>query len=136
MNQLILAATMLEKQAKVRELMNQYDTGHQFIIVNVKADGTLREYKAMTNVQAGLKGQESTTAHKPNLITIFDTVANEYRAVNLDTVLFIDFGTNQFIFSDESSADKIKDKSFKLSIKTAASITQAAVNVIKRSLSV
>lgn len=136
MNNLILTATLLEKQAQVRELIKQYDTGRQFTIVNVKADGTLREYQAMTNVQAGLKGQESTTAHKPNLVTVFDTVANEYRAVNLDTVLYLDFGTRQFIFTDEHTASKIKDRSVALQLKTAANIAQVAASVIKKSLDI
>lgn len=134
MTQLILPATTLEKQAQVRDLIAQYDNGRQFTIVNVKADGTLREYKAMTNVQAGLKGQESTTAHKANLITIFDTVANEYRAVNLDTVLFVSFGVRSFIFIDEQTAGKIRDVSVSSPLQTAAVITKTALKVINKAL--
>lgn len=135
MTQLILPATLLEKQAQVRDLIAQYDNGKQFTIVNVKADGTLREYRAMTGVKAGLKGQKSTTADKPNLITVFDTVADEYRAINLDTVLFISFGGKRdFIFTDESTAGKIKDKGVSIPLTTAAHIASTALSVIKKSL--
>lgn len=134
MTQLILPATLLEKQAQVRDLIAQYDTGRQFTIVNVKADGTLREYKAMTGVNAGLKGNKSTTSAKPNLITIFDTVANEYRAVNLDTVLFIDFGARRFIFTDDHTASQIKDLSVARPLDTAANIAKTALNVINKAL--
>lgn len=136
MTQLILPATLSEKQAQVRDLIAQYDNGKQFTIVNVKADGKLREYKAMTGVNAGLKGNKSTTADKPNLITVFDTVANEYRAINLDTVLFISFGKREFIFTDESTATKIKDKGVALPLKTAAQIAATALSVIKKSLDI
>ncbi len=137
MNQLILPATLLEKQARVRELIAQHDNGKQFTVVNVKADGTLREYRAMTGVNAGLKGNKSTTADKPNLITVFDTVADEYRAINLDTVLFLSFpGKREFIFIDESTAGKIKDKGVALPLATAAQIAQTAANVIKKSLDI
>lgn len=136
MNQLILAKTLLEKQARVRELVAAYDNGKQFTVVNVKADGTLREYRAMTGVNAGLKGNKSTTADKPNLITVFDTVADEYRAINLDTVLFIAFGKNEFIFIDEATAGKIKDKGVSIPLTTAAQIASTALAVIKKSLDI
>ncbi len=137
MTQLILPATLLEKQARVRQLIAQYDNGKQFTVVNVKADGSLREYRAMTGVNAGLKGNRPTTADKPNLITVFDTVANQYRAVNLDTVLFLDFGAGaSFIFTDVSTAQKIKDKSVSVPLQTAAQIAATALNVIKKSLDI
>lgn len=134
MTQLILPATTSEKQAQVRDLIAQYDNGKQFTIVNVKADGTLREYKAMTGVNAGLKGNKSTTADKPNLITVFDTVANEYRAINLDTVLFISFGVRKFIFTDDHTASKIKDLTVARPLDTAANIAKTALNVINKAL--
>ncbi len=136
MTYLILPASASEKQAQVRDLIAQYDTGHQFTIVNVKADGTLREYKVMTGVKAGLKGNKATTADKPNLITVFDTVANNYRAVNLDTVLFVSFGKREFIFTDDQTASQIKDLSVARPLDTAANIANAALNVIKKSLGI
>lgn len=124
------------KQTTIRDLVKQHDTGRQFTIVNVKADGSLREYRAMTNVQAGLVGGKSTTADKVNLLTIFDTVANAYRAVNLDTVLFIKFGDKEFIFLDQFTTVKIADKTIAAPLATAAAIADTALKVVHKALGI
>lgn len=134
MTQLITVKNATEKRALVREIIAQNDKGYQFEIVNVKADGELREYKAMTNVKAGLKGGESTTADKPNLITIFDTTVNQYRAVNLDTVVLLSFGERDFIFTDDATATAIKDLKVARPLDSAAVLVEAALKVILKSL--
>lgn len=134
MTTLIQSLGTVNKQSSIRELIKTHDDGRQFTVVNVKADGTLREYHAMTNVQAGLKGGESTTAHKPNLLTIFDTVANEYRAVNLDTVLFVKIAGKEFIFLDDATATKIKDTSVSRALNTAAVVADTALRVVRKSI--
>lgn len=136
MTQLVLTKDTAGKRKLVRELVKQYDDGRIFAVVNVKADGNLRHYKAMTNVQAGLKGCESTTAHKPYILTIFDTDVNEYRAVNLDTVLFLKFGEREFIFLDTATVDKIRDVSVRNSLTTAALSAHIAQSVVTKAIKV
>lgn len=136
MSTLIQSLGNTDKQQIIRDLMAQFDKGHQFSIVNVKADGSLREYKAMTNVKADLKGGESTTSHKKNLLTIYDTTIGQYRAVNLDTVLFIKFGEREFIFLDEQTSGKIADQSIGRSLQTAASVSDTVLKAVRKAIGI
>lgn len=57
-----------------------------------KKDGTPRKMNCRMGVTKHLKGGASTTAHKDNLVTVFDIEKNAYRSINLDTVTSISTG--------------------------------------------
>lgn len=60
---------------------------HIFHVTFVKKNGDIREMTCKLGVVKHLKGGASTTAHKTNLLTVFDMNAKGYRSVNLDTVI-------------------------------------------------
>lgn len=73
------------KRKLVKDLIKATN-GKFFAVTFVKKDGSVREMQCRTGVTKHLRGGDSTTAHKDNLITVFDTVANAYRCINADTV--------------------------------------------------
>lgn len=80
--------TVEQKRAKIRDLIFSAESnGKFFSVVFIKKDGTSRRMTCLTGVKKHLKGGESTIAHKPNLLSVWDTEKREYRSVNLDTVL-------------------------------------------------
>lgn len=52
----------------------------------VKADGSLRTYKAKVDVNKYTKGGSNPVEHKPHLVTIFEMNSKQYRTLNLNTV--------------------------------------------------
>jgi hypothetical protein len=52
----------------------------------LKKDGSERLMNARLKVAKHLRGGVSTTAHKDNLITVFDMQAQNYRNINLITL--------------------------------------------------
>lgn len=75
--------------------------GRFFKVIFRKKDNTLREMTGRFGVTKHLNGGrtyttgthlDSTTSHKPNLVTIFDTTANDYRCINLDTLEYFKCG--------------------------------------------
>ena len=60
--------------------------GSIFSVLFTKLDGTERLMNCRLKVKSFLKGGKSTTAHKPNLITVFDMQAKNYRNINLETL--------------------------------------------------
>ena len=51
-----------------------------------KKDGTERVMNCMKGVTKHLRGGDSTTAHKDNLVTVWDMQKGAYRCINLNTV--------------------------------------------------
>lgn len=60
--------------------------GAIFGVEFIKKDGSLRKMTCRTGVKSHLRGGQSTTSHKPHLVTVFDTRVGEYRSINLDTI--------------------------------------------------
>lgn len=93
---IVRAANLDEKINLVRDLMQTEHQGKLFKAVNVKKDGTLRSYSARMEVNVGKVGGKSTTAHKANLITIYDmtkaieAAREERKALELGEVIEID----------------------------------------------
>ena len=80
-----------------REMIKQFifaqcGNGQFFTATFVKKDGSVRDMNCRLGVTKHLKGGESTTAHKDNLLTVFDLQNKEYRCINLDTVTNIRAG--------------------------------------------
>ncbi len=135
MTNLILATPTDKKISVAKGIIAQHDNGKRFTAVNVKKDGTLRTYRLMSHVQAGLKGGESTTAHKKNLVTLFDVDVNEYRAINLETLLMLQFdGVEPFIFLDTTTADAIAEQSVKVTLFSAAAVAETVLKVVNKAI--
>ena len=60
--------------------------GSIFSALFTKKDGTDRLMNCRLKVTKFLKGGKSTTAHKPNLIAVYDLQASGYRTINLETL--------------------------------------------------
>ncbi len=73
------------KRNQIRAILSATN-GQFFTVKFVKKDGTERVMNARLGVTKHLRGGESTTAHKDNLITVFDLHKKAYRCINLDTV--------------------------------------------------
>ena len=135
-----------EKRKIVKQLIEQNSNGKIFRAVNIKADGSLREYRAMIGVSRHVTGAGSTTNHKDNLITIYDMglaaqlgetrILKEgapYRAFNMDTALMLGFTekgqTNLYLFTD-GAINKIADPAIKASLTAAKKANRAATNIL------
>ena len=66
--------------------MIESTNGHVFGAKFVKKTGGERVMNCRIGVTSKLKGGVSTTAHKPNLVTVYDMVNKGYRSINLDTL--------------------------------------------------
>jgi len=66
--------------------MIESTNGHVFGAKFVKKTGEERVINCRIGVTSKLKGGVSTTAHKPNLVTVYDMVNKGYRSINLDTL--------------------------------------------------
>jgi len=60
--------------------------GRIFTAQMTKKTGEERVMNCRIGVTSKLKGGVSTTAHKPNLVTVYDMVNKGYRSINLDTL--------------------------------------------------
>lgn len=139
------------KSQVVREIIKSNFDGKIFRAVNVKADGNIREYHAMLNVTKHVKGVGSTTAHKENLMTIYDMgMASElgakgivqsgapYRSFNLETALMLSFTsgsqTTTYLFTDTATVSAIKDNTIKAGVAAASKASTMAANVLAKVL--
>lgn len=139
------------KSEVVRHIIKDKFEGKIFRAVNVKADGEIREYRALLNVSKHVKGVGSTTAHKENLMTIYDMgMASElgsagivkqgapYRSFNLETTLMLSFTsgekTTTYLFTDAATVSAIKDSTIKAGVNAAAKASTMAANVLAKVL--
>ncbi|AIW03860.1 hypothetical protein CPT_Moogle123 [Citrobacter phage Moogle] len=139
------------KSEVVRRIIKDNFEGKIFRAVNVKADGEIREYRALLNVSKHVKGVGSTTAHKENLMTIYDMgMASElgaagivkqgapYRSFNLETALMLSFTsgekTTTYLFTDAATVSAIKDSTIKSGVNAAAKASTMAANVLAKVL--
>lgn len=139
------------KSQAVRDIIKSNFDGKIFRAVNVKADGNIREYRALLNVSKHVKGVGSTTAHKENLMTIYDMgMASElgakgivqsgapYRSFNLETALMLSFTsgsqTTTYLFTDAATVSAIKDSTIKAGVAAAAKASTMAANVLAKVL--
>ena len=76
-------------------------SGKFFVVHFIKANGEMREMIGRLGVEKHLKGGrtystgtyvQSTTAGKENLVTIFDTVSEGYRSINLEKLEYFKCG--------------------------------------------
>lgn len=153
MNNIITVAldVTANKSEVVRNIIKSNFEGKIFRAVNVKADGNIREYRALLNVKKHVKCAGSTTAHKENLMTIYDMgMASElgaegivkegapYRSFNLETALMLSFTsgskTTTYLFTDAATVSAIKDSTVKAGVAAAAKASSMAANVLAKVL--
>ena len=88
-------------KAAIVNLINKTG-GKVFTVSFTKKDGTLRVMNARTGVKSKLRGGKSTTAHVPNLITVFDMKAGQYRCINTDTIKSAHINKDEYIVEGEA----------------------------------
>jgi len=76
--------------------------GKFFSVVFEKKDKSVREMTCRLGVQKHLKGGESTLTAYPQYVTVFDVEKEDYRAINLDTLLQIKTGGVTISFKEEN----------------------------------
>lgn len=81
-----LQLTTESKRVLLRALAQAQD-GRVFTVTFTKKDGTLRTLNGRLGVTKHLKGGENTVQHLPQYLTVYDMQKQDYRNVNLDTVL-------------------------------------------------
>lgn len=72
--------------------------GQFFTAEFYKKDGTLRKMNCRVGVKKHLRGGNSTTKGKENLITVFDTDVGEYRCINMNTIQSLKMFGQEFKF--------------------------------------
>lgn len=75
--------------------------GRIFTVTFIKANGEVRQLNGRLEVKKHLRGGDSTTAHIPNLITVFDMQKKAYRNINLDTLISLRYGHKEVKFNEE-----------------------------------
>ena len=83
---------------KVKEIIANAGN-HFFKVKFIKKDGSEREMICRKGVTKYLKSDgKSTIAHKPNLISVYDTIAKGYRCINAETVISVKAEGKEFTF--------------------------------------
>lgn len=70
--------------------------GKVFHVEFYKADGSLRTMQARIEVTKHLRGGADSTAHKPEIYTVFDMAVGEYRKFNLTKVKRLSCGAIKY----------------------------------------
>ena len=78
--------------------------GRIFTATFIKKDGQKRTLNCRTGVRKFTKGGVSSSGHIPELVTVFDIQKQDYRNINLESIIEIRFGGETFNFNDEKSA--------------------------------
>lgn len=76
--------------------------GKFFSVVFEKKDKSVREMTCRLGVQKHLKGGQNTLSDYPQYVTVFDVEKEDYRAINLDTLLQIKTGGVTISFKEEN----------------------------------
>lgn len=76
--------------------------GNFFSVKFLKKGGELREMNCRLGVKYPLKGGENTLTAYPQYITVFDMQKQDYRTINLDTLLCIKTGKVEINFPEIS----------------------------------
>lgn len=87
----------METSQKVAILKS--NKGKVFTVGFTKQNGEFREMNCRLGVVKHLVGGKSTTAHKKNLVTVFDMQKKAYRNINVDTLKFMRTGGVEINFS-------------------------------------
>lgn len=96
----VVTDSIKEKRDRIRSLiLHSCKSGRVFTATFVKKDGTTRDMNCRLGVVKHLAGGESTTAHKDNLLTVYDMQSSGYRCINLDTVTDITISRNKVSFA-------------------------------------
>lgn len=97
-------------QLKVSEIKDLIlsTKGKFFTAKFVKATGEKRTMNCRTGVTKFLKGKSSTTAHKTNLMTVFDMKSAGYRCINMETLYYLKVNGKEY--NIESVINDLEEK--------------------------
>jgi hypothetical protein len=70
--------------------------GKFFVAKFVKKNGEIRKMNGRLGVKKYLKGGESTSKDKENLVVVYDVQKKGYRTINLDTMFYFKCGNTLF----------------------------------------
>ena len=87
--------TLLEK-AQVLDKVSK--NGKIFGVKFIKKNGQERIMNCRKGVKKYLRGGESTTAHLDNIVTVYSINDKGYRNINLDTLMSISSGGQEYKF--------------------------------------
>ena len=83
-------------RTKLSNLINR-NRNRIFSCVFVKKDGSFRTMNCRTGVKKGVKGTgKSISSPSNSYLTVFDMIKDQFRVVNLETVLMINIGGKQY----------------------------------------
>lgn len=89
---------MLLKDINANVLAGIVGKSQTFSVSFVKANGEVREMNCRLGVTKHLRGGDSTTAHKPNILTVFEMTKQQYRNINTNTLLSLKAGGKMYTF--------------------------------------
>lgn len=109
-------------------LRSQCKANKLFRAINVKQDGTLREYKAFLAQDEAIKGKNALLIDMS-----VETKVGEYapiRHFNMETALVLEFEDTIYVFTDQLTVKSIKDKRSQLQLQTASQVSAAVLPLI------
>jgi hypothetical protein len=74
-------------KATVDEFLEEVGRGKLFTVIFVKNNGQVREMTCMRGVTKHLKGGESTIAHLPHLVGVYEMKTASYKCFNKNYVI-------------------------------------------------
>lgn len=86
-----ITMTGLSVEAKRQAIRSALENtkGRFFTVKFTKKDGSERIMTARLGVKVHTKGGNNTTAHIPNMLTVWEPKIKQYRNINLDTVHYV-----------------------------------------------
>lgn len=99
--------TMQLKVSEIKDLILSAK-GKFFTVGFVKKSGEKRVMNARTGVVKYLRGGASTTAHKTNLMTVFDMKSAGYRCINMETLYYLKVNGKEY--NIESVVNDLEEK--------------------------
>lgn len=134
------------KAATVDKIVKENFSGRIFRAINVKKDGTLREYRALMGVGKHVKGGKNSTSHIPELLTVYDmgkaaTLGADgisaqgapYRSFNMSTTLMLEFvkdGVKKtYVFNDAETIQSVDKVQFSAIAIASASLVEKSISI-------
>lgn len=79
-------------------MLDSIDKNKVFSVTFIKKNGEVRHMNCRFGVTKYLRGGESTTAHIPSIVTVFDMQKKQYRNINLETLKSVRYNGREETF--------------------------------------
>ena len=87
----------LTKSQSIYTLIGETNNGRMFSVTFTKKDGTIRKMSARRGVRKGINGNGPRyNAMTKGLLTVFDMAKQEWRNINLETILGFNANKNKY----------------------------------------